>query len=515
MADQAQSQTRTWAEVYQAFKNPKVIALLFLGLSAGIPILLIFSTLSAWLSEAQVSRATIGFFSWAALGYGFKFVWAPLIDKLSLPVLARLMGHRRSWLLVSQILIIISLVLMALSDPKQSLAGLAGFAVLLGFSSATQDIVIDAYRIEASDKDLQGMMSATYIAGYRVGMLIAGAGALELAGILDGGNGYSLAAWSKTYMTMAGVMGVGIITTFVISEPTHSKLKSAHLNSNSDYFRFIGSFLCAAGMFVGAFFISADLAIAIKTFLGEELYMAKRLAGFLVEAVRLFGALALAAALGAVLIAVRFTPKKLIEETYIIPFADFFKRYGKTALIILALISTYRIADIVMGVMANVFYLDLGFEKHEIGRISKGYGLIMTLIGGFIGGALVLRYGIMKALMVGAILAAASNLLFAVLAQVGDDINFLMLVISADNLSAGIATTAFVAYLSSLTNTAFTATQYALFSSIMVLLPKILAGYSGVMVESVGYEMFFIGTAAMGIPVLVLIYLVAKTDRAA
>ncbi len=514
MTDQQLAQ-RSWGEVYQAFKNPKVIALLFLGLSAGIPILLIFSTLSVWLREAGVSRATIGFFSWAALAYAFKFIWAPLIDKLPLPVLARVLGRRRSWLLVSQAMIILSLVLMATGDPAQSLTQLAVFAVLLGFSSATQDIVIDAYRIEVAEADLQGIMSSAYIAGYRIGMLVAGAGALELAGFFDGGNGYDLVAWSKTYLAMALVMGIGIATTLVIAEPKTPPQKDVNLQSGSDYFRFLGCFLCAAGAFVGVFLISVDLAAQAKTFLSGLSGVAPQLAGFLVEAVRLAGAVAGAALMGWFLVALKAVPRQMVTETYLGPFTDFFRRYGKTALLILALISTYRIADIVMGVMANVFYVDLGFEKQEIGRISKGFGLIMTLAGGFLGGALAVRYGVIKALMGGAVLAAASNLLFAVLAQIGNDIAFLVLVISADNLSAGIASAAFVAYLSSLTSTGFTASQYALFSSIMVLLPKVLAGYSGVMVEAVGYEMFFIGTAAMGIPVLVLIYLVARSNRPA
>lgn len=506
---------RTWADVYRAFKNPKVIALLFLGLSAGIPILLIFSTLSVWLREAGVSRATIGFFSWAALGYAFKFIWAPLIDKLPVPYLAQLMGRRRSWLLVSQAMIIGSLLLMATSDPVQSLPTMAGFAILLGFSSATQDIVIDAYRIEVADVDLQGVMSSAYIAGYRVGMLIAGAGALELAGYFDGGDGYQLAAWSKTYAAMAVVMGIGVLTTFVISEPKGSSHTDENLKTSSDYFRFLGCFLFAAAAFVAVFWISSDVAKTAQSHLLYELNFAPRLAGFLVEALRLVLALCAAVVVGYALIATRFVPKALIVDSYLGPFADFFRRYGQTALLILALISTYRIADVVMGVMANVFYIDLGFEKQEIGRISKGFGLVMTLIGGFAGGALAVKYGVMRALMIGAVLAAGSNLLFAALAQVGNDIGFLMLVISADNLSGGIASAAFVAYLSSLTSTSFTASQYALFSSIMVLLPKILAGYSGVMVESLGYEAFFIGTAAMGVPVLLLIYLVSRAKPTA
>jgi len=270
-----------------------------------------------------------------------------------------------------------------------------------------------------------------------------------------------------------------------------------------------------AGAFILAFIISTDLVDESKSYLIKNIFLAPQLASFLVEALRLCVAIIAATVMGYVLIATKLVPKRVITETYLGPFSDFFRRYGKAAFLILALISTYRIADVIMGVMANVFYIDLGFEKQEIGRISKGFGLIMTLLGGFMGGALAVRYGVMKVLMSGAILASASNLLFALLASVGHDITALILVISADNLSAGIASAAFVAYLSSLTSTSFTASQYALFSSIMVLLPKILAGYSGVMVESVGYEMFFIGTAAMGIPVLALIYLVDKQDQAA
>jgi PAT family beta-lactamase induction signal transducer AmpG len=203
----------------------------------------------------------------------------------------------------------------------------------------------------------------------------------------------------------------------------------------------------------------------------------------------------------------------MVESTYVAPFKDFFSRYGRTALLIIALISTYRIADVVMGVMANVFYVDIGFEKQEIGRITKGFGLIMTIVGGFFGGILTIRFGVMRILFLGAVLAAATNLLFAVMAGMGNDIRMLIAVISADNLSAGIASAAFVAYLAGLTNSTFTATQYALFSSIMLLLPKLLAGYSGIVVETVGYSNFFIGTAVMGLPALVLIVLVVRLRR--
>ncbi len=506
---EAGEKTRTWGEAARAFAHPRVVAMLFLGFSAGVPILLIFSTLSVWLREAEVARSTIGFFSWAALGYGFKFVWAPLVDKLPLPVLARAMGQRRSWLLVSQAMVMGALCFMALSEPTVSLTMLALGAVLLGFSSATQDIVIDAYRIEAAEKELQGLMSATYIAGYRLGMLVAGAGALELAGLLDVVEGYDAAAWQTTYFAMAGVMVVGVMTTFFISEPVRKGATDAHLETMGDYARFIGVFVVAAVGFVGTFFLSAELAASAKSATAGDM-ISKGVAGFIVEAVRLGLAVGVATALGWALVATRVVPGAMITETYLAPFVDFFRRYGKIALLIIALIATYRIADIVMGVMANVFYVDLGYEKQEIGRITKFFGLWMTIGGGFLGGLLTVRYGVMKVLFLGGVLAAGTNVLFAILAGMGPDLWALAGVISADNLSAGIASAAFVAYLSSLTSTSFTATQYALFSSIMVLLPKLIAGYSGMMVESVGYTTFFIGTAIIGVLPLVLIIAAAR-----
>jgi PAT family beta-lactamase induction signal transducer AmpG len=502
----------SWADSFRAFFNRKVIVMLFLGFSAGVPILLVFSTMSIWLSQAGVSRSNIGVFSLVALGYGFKFVWAPLIDKLPLPVLGTLMGHRRSWLLLSQLAIVLAIFLISTTDPKISLYLAAVFAVMLSFSSATQDIIIDAYRIESADTELQGLMSATYIAGYRIGMATAGVGALEIAAAIGTGKGvaYNYAAWSTTYLTMAGVMLVGIITTFAISEPDVKSRKDKNLRSTSDYVRFLGCFMVAVSGFIGTYLLTSDMAVLIKTTMVDDWGMIKRLAGFLVETGRLAGAAAGAGVAGWAFVSAGFVPKSIITVTYMGPFIDFFRRYGRVAFLLLALIATYRIADVVMGVMANVFYVDIGFDIEDIGRITKLFGLIMTIIGGFLGGLLSMRYGVMRILFLGAVLAAGTNLLFVLLAQVGNDTDMLKIVIAADNLSGGIASAAFVAYLSSLTNTAFTASQYAIFSSMMVLLPKVLAGYSGFIVEDVGYEWFFIGTAALGIPVLVLIVLAAR-----
>ena len=498
---------RTWGQSARAFMHPKVIALLFLGFSAGVPLYLVFSTLSVWLREAGIERATIGFFSWAALAYGFKFIWSPLIDRLPAPVLARLLGRRRAWLLVAQGGIIAALCFMALTDPAEHLLAMALGAVALAFCSATQDIVIDAYRIESADEDLQGLMSASYIAGYRIGMLVAGAGALELAGFLDVIEGYDYAAWRGSYFAMAAVMGVGVLTTLLVSEPLYRKPNGVGLETGQDYARFIALFIGVAAAFAGGFALTPDVAAALSGALGEAA------ADFASGALRLVAALVCAVATGLGLVRAGLVAKAMAYETYVAPFADFFARFGRVALLILIIIATYRITDIVMGVMANVFYIDLGFDKQEIGRISKGFGLGATLVGGFVGGLVTVRYGVMKTLFLGGVLAAATNVLFAGMVGLGPHIWVLVAVISADNLAGGIASAAFVAYLSSLTSKSFTATQYALFSSLMMLIPKLIAGYSGLAIDAFGYVVFFLGTAAMGVLPLVLIVYVARAGR--
>ncbi|MEE9492137.1 MAG: MFS transporter [Gammaproteobacteria bacterium] len=491
----------------------EVIAMLFLGFSAGIPILLIFSSLSLWLLEAGVERSAVTFFSWAALGYSFKFVWAPLVDTLPLPVLHRLLGRRRSWLLLSQCAIVFSILLMSSTDPAvgvDSLTIMAVAAVLLGFSSATQDIVIDAYRIESAPSAIQALLSSTYIAGYRIGMLVAGAGALFLASILGSqADQYSYVAWQETYMIMASLMLVGILTTILIKEPVSSN-KRAAIYGARDYASFLLFFLLAAGGFVASFFYSAGLASDIKQQL-MTLSGNKYLAAFIVELMRLSMALFVVWVIARVLTVTNLINQEMVRSTYFEPVKDFFSRYGtKVAVLLLLLIGLYRISDIVLGVISNVFYQDLGFTKIEIASIVKTFGLFMTLAGGFLGGVLSIRYGVIRILFLGALLSATTNLLFMLLAQAGHHTGLLYLVISADNLSGGLATAAFVAFLSSLTNMSFTAVQYAIFSSLMTLLPKILGGYSGSMVDSLSYSGFFAMTALMGLPVIFLIWLLVR-----
>ncbi|MBU7573884.1 MAG: MFS transporter [Hydrogenophaga sp.] len=412
-----------------------------LGFSAGLPLLLVLGTLSFRLREAGLDRTTIGYLSWVGLAYGFKWCWAPLVDRLPIPLLTRWLGRRRSWLLLSQALIMASLVGMALADPRTELQLVVWCALAVAFASATQDIALDAFRIESADVRHQGALAATYQTGYRLAMIWAGAGVLWIAaraeiaptaGATAPGALYQQAAWTTAYLVMAASMLVGVLTVLFSREPARVALPPAR--NAADWLR-----------------------------------------GALIE-----------------------------------PFADFLRRYGKQALLILALIGVYRISDVVMGIMANPFYVDMGYTKDEVAAVTKVFGVIMTLVGAFIGGALSLRLGVMRVLMLGAVLSAASNLLFAWLAGHGHDVTALILVISADNLSAGVASAAFIAYLSGLTNVRYSATQYALFSSMMLLAPKWLAGYSGAFVDAYDYPTFFIATACLGVPVLLLIWLATR-----
>jgi len=404
--------------------------MLFLGFSAGLPLLLILGTLSFWLREAGIDRSTIGYLTWVGLIYAFKWMWAPLVDRLPIPLLSRLFGRRRSWLLFAQLLIIIGLVGMASIDPQVQLTPIVWCALLVAFGSATQDIALDAFRIESADSDHQAALAATYQTGYRLALIWSGAGVLWLAARAEAGvTGYDPTAWQFAYLCMALSISVGVLTTLFSKEPVRIELAKAR------------------------------------------------------------------------------NAKAWLHQTLIEPFTDFIQRYGWHAILILSLIAIYRISDVVMGIMANPFYVDMGYTKDEVAAVSKVFGVVMTLVGAFVGGVLTLRFGVMRILFLGAILSAVSNLLFAWLATQGHDLHGLIWVISADNLSSGIATAAFIAFLSALTNIQYSATQYALFSSMMLLLPKWLAGFSGVFVNHFGYSNFFISTAVIGAPVLILIWL--------
>lgn len=491
----------------------KLVPMLFYGFSSGIPIILIFGTLGMWLQEAGLTKSTITVFSWAALGYAFKFIWAPLIDKLPIPFLTKKLGRRRAWILTSQLSIITAIVWMSTVDPQageSSLITLAMGAVLLGFSSATQDIVIDAYRIESSDKDLQALMSSTYVGGYRIGMLVAGAGSLYLASFLGStAESYSLSAWSNTYLIMAAIMLIGIITTLVTKEPEHNK-DSKYAYKTKDYLEFLVLFILSIAGFIAVFWYSHGLASNYKAIL-KDLFDNRHLASFIVELIRLSVGIVVMSTIAIFSFKNRLVNRDMVTEAYIAPTADFFKRYGvKISIMLLALIGLYRISDIVLGVIANIFYKDVGFTKIEIANVAKTFGLWVSIAGTFIGGFLAIYLGVMRVLLLGAILTVATNLLFILLAQQGAEIWLLVLVISADNLTAGIATAAFIAFLSNLTNVQFTATQYAIFSSLMLLIPKIIGGYSGTIVDDFGYENFFIFASLLGVPTIFLVIYASK-----
>ena len=426
----------SWRDSLRVYLAPTSLRLFALGFSAGLPLLLVLGTLSFRLREAGIDRSTIGYLSWVGLAYGFKWVWAPLVDHVPIPLLTRLLGRRRSWLLLSQLAVAAGLVGMAMADPRVSLIAVVWSALAVAFASATQDIALDAYRIESAPTEQQPALAASYQTGYRLAMIWAGAGVLWLAARAQGAHaGYDNAAWQVAYLVMAATMALGVVTVLFSPEPAPQPMKPAR------------------------------------------------------------------------------TAQEWIETALIEPFADFFRRYKWQAALILALIAVYRISDVVMGIMANPFYVDMGYTKDEVAAVTKIYGVIMTLAGAFLGGALALRFGVMRILMLGALLSALTNLLFAWLAGYGHSVPALIAVVSADNLASGIASAAFVGYLSSLTNISYSATQYALFSSLMLLLPKFVAGFSGDYVNAFGYAGFFTSTALLGLPVIVLVALAARAAR--
>ncbi|MGM8871779.1 AmpG family muropeptide MFS transporter [Psychrobacter sp. 2Y5] len=492
---------KSLSESLKAYLDRRAIIMLFLGFVAGIPILLIFSSLSLWLREAGIDRSVVTMFSWAALGYAFKFIWAPLIDAVPLPILTKMLGRRRSWILVSQLLIITAICIMAGVNPANegSLFLMAVGAVLLGFSSATQDIVIDAYRIELAPPSLQAVLSAMYVTGYRLGMIVAGAGALYLADYFGSTEAlYSYEAWRNTYWIMAGVMGVGVITTLVIHEPVSQQVLVQR--ETSDYTRLVLVFAISV---IGFVLVFANAGAVLPEVEGV-------FTGFVLEVVRMAVSLAAAIGIGYGLVKANLVAPEFARVTWVEPIADFFRRYGKKALLLLALIGLYRISDIVAGVISNVFYQDMQFTKVDIANAVKLVGVVMAIGGGFLGGLLAQKMRIMRAMMVGAVLACVTNLLFILLTYHPGSLPYMYLAVILDNLAAGLASAVFIAFLSALTSIRFTAVQYSIFSSLMTLLPKVIGGYSGSIVDSTSYPFFFLFTFALGIPILALIYYVDK-----
>ncbi|MBB3233125.1 AmpG family muropeptide MFS transporter [Halomonas stenophila] len=440
------SAQRSWRDALSIYLQAPVLTMLFLGFSAGLPFLLVFSTLSAWLRSDGVEVAAIGFFAWIGILYSIKFFWAPVVDRLALPGLTRALGQRRGWMLLAQLAIAAGLVGLSSLDPVGHLPLVAACALLVAFGSATQDIAIDAFRIESAPDDMQAAMASTYIIGYRGGLIAAGAGALYVA---------SLVSWQAAYLSMAALVGVGVVTVLVRPEPARLALTTQLIHEPR----------------VRAFLRASRGRAAWQRRLG-------------------------AWAIGAV----------------VCPFTDFFTRHRRKALWLLVFVAVFRISDLAMASMANPLYIDLGFSLATIANVTNVFGIAMSIGGGLLGGLLVARYGIGPILVLGAAATALTNLLFVALSMAGDNLAMLVTTIVGDNLSNGLASAVFIAFLSSLTSRAYTATQYALFSSLMTLPGKFLSGFGGLMVAGQGYAGFFLLASALGLPAIALAIWISR-DR--
>ena len=408
----------------------KVLVIFFLGFSSGLPLWLVFFTLTAWLYEAELPTSVISKFAFVMFAYSFKFVWSPLVDAVKIPFLTSWMGRRRGWMLVAQLGLATSLAFLSQVDPGTATTLFFVVAAIAAWFSATQDIAVDAYRVEIAGDDMQGVLAASYQYGYRVAGIVSGAGALYLADF------YS---WELSYLVMAACMGVGLLTTLYCKEPE---------NTSPPNYNFSGNAL-------------------EKT-------------------------------------------SKWLKAGVVGPITDFFKRYGRFAATVLVFMAVFRISDYVLGVLANPFYLHIGFTKSQVASVAKLYGLWVALFGIGAGGWAILRYGLSSCLISATILIASTNLFFAVLVLTGPDLWMLGVTISFDNFAQGFAGTVFIAYLSSLTNMSFTATQYALFSSLSTFIGKLSAGFSGNVQEAVGWFWFFIYAAALGIPSIILSFVIVR-----
>jgi MFS transporter, PAT family, beta-lactamase induction signal transducer AmpG len=470
------------------FVERQTLAMMALGFAAGLPNLLIFDTLSAWLRDSGLSLQVIGYFSLATLAYSFKFLWAPLVDRTQIPGLTHLFGHRRSWMLACQALIIIGLWLVASTNPSTNLGLMALFAVFVGFSSATQDIVIDAWRIEAAEVSKQGAMAAAYQWGYRIAMVVAGAAPLFLAEI------YS---WNLSYGIMATLMGLGVAGVLFAPREKQHTIRSIHVQGIKvspvmEAIEWVARF---AILVLGALILGSGLAANATVLSGLFSWLGlSGLADAMMAAWKSpsaiwfqFGSVVLGFAI--ITIAAlpiphaRTRPGAYLYSALGDPLQDFFRRYSGVAPLILALICVYRLSDFVLNIM-NPFYLDLGFSLTEIAEVRKIFGVAMSMAGVFVGGLAVARLGLLRALVLGAFAAPVANFIFIWLATRGHDVGALFVAIGVDNVLSSFAGTCLIAYMSSLTAEGFTATQYALFSSLYSLPGKLLASQSGKIVES-------------------------------
>ena len=418
-------------EGLKRYADVRVALMLALGFSCGLPFLLVGGTFTARLATSDIDIKAIGLFAYLLLPYSFKFLWAPIVDAFDVPVLTRLFGRRRSWMVLAQGAAALALVAMSVTDPVATLPVLGLAAFLLAFAAATQDIVVDAWRIESAGMERQGPMLAAYQLGYRIGLISAGAGALLIA---------SSSGWQVSYLTMAALMGVGLAASLLAPAPET---------------------------------LQADVAGGPAK--GRE----------------------------------RFSFGRAVAA----PVADLYRRQGSRLVAVLALVAFYRMPDFVSGVMANPFYIRMGYSLPEIAAVSKLYGIWIGILGAFAGGWSIARFGLFPTLVVGAVAGAASNLAFSWLALGAPEVWRLAVAISIDNFSGTYAGTALMAYMSGLTGIGFAATQYALLSSLYALPGKLVSGLSGFMVSAYGFPTFFALTAAVGLPVLVLCLLFGRVGE--
>lgn len=471
------------------YAERRVFIMLLLGFSAGLPYLLIFDTLSAWLREDGLSLSIIGFFGLATLSYTLKFIWAPLIDRTTIPVLTKWLGHRRSWMVVTQVMVMFGLWSISGQNPSGSLATVALFAVLTGVFGATQDIVIDAWRIEVADDTRHGAMAAAYQLGYRFAQILAGALPLILAEVYN---------WNISYAVMAALMGIGITAAlFAPREKAHAirPIPVGDIPSRPPLevlewvvrlvIIVIAALIIGSGLTGGADMLASGLQIVGLSAADGEALKAVWIArpeGVYIQVAATFGGLALLVLACWPIPRVPTRPGAYLAGSFGDPLKDFYSRFAGVATLILALICVYRLSDFVLNIM-NPFYLDLGFEKVEVAEVRKVFGVFATTFGVFLAGWAVAKLGLIRTMVIGAFMSPVSNLVFAWLAIQGPDLGALFIAIGIDNAATGFAGTALIAYMSSLTSLGFTATQYALFSSLYGLPGKLIASQSGRVVE--------------------------------
>jgi len=491
--------------ISKVFASRKMAAMLGLGFSAGLPILLVYTVLSAWLRESGASRSTIGFFVVVGFAYSLKFIWAPLVDRLKIPGFSKLLGNRRAWILFSALGTTLAILSMSFQDPSKDLVSVAFCAVLIAFTSATLDICVDAWRVDISKNEEQAAMSAVYQLGYRFGMVSAISGGLFLADI----GGYKL-----TYIGLAFLAFLGSSTPLWAAEP-HKESKSIRENK-------IKVFNCLFRGLITLLILAVILYLGIKEggyfrYIGRFSYniyqdVFSNLPSGVVKSIGFFVLFFVSLLpFGGTIFFLTFGRSYLNrDEIYKVPIigdlADLVKRTGWMALLVFAIVASYRISDTTMGVMAMPLYIDLGYSKTIIGAVKGVFGISMLIFGAFAGSWSVAKFGMSKTMVFGAFITIFTNLSFAWLATISTPKTvYLFSTIGADNLAAGFSGSVFIAFMSILVNKKYSASQYALFSSLFALYGKSLAAFSGVLADKVDYMWFFVLTSVLGIPALIFV----------